>query len=73
MKRGNLWGGDALKVAKPVSPPHTPPLRARCCSALWWAEGYWRGDGCEVELMGDGKAARGAGLFPGMGGNWSEE
>lgn len=29
------WGGEALGVAKPVSPPHTPPLRARRCATPW--------------------------------------
>ena len=34
-KRGKPWGGEALEVAKPVSPPHTPPLRARRCATSW--------------------------------------
>lgn len=34
-KRGNSWGGEALGVAKPVSPPHTPPFRARHCATPW--------------------------------------
>ena len=34
-KRGKPWGGEALEVAKPVSPPHTPPLRARRCATPW--------------------------------------
>lgn len=34
-KRGNSRGGEALGVAKPVSPPHTPPLRARRCATPW--------------------------------------
>ena len=34
-KRGNSRGGEALGVAKPVSPPHTPPLRARHCATSW--------------------------------------
>lgn len=34
-KRGNSWGGEALGVAKPVSPPHTPPFRARRCATPW--------------------------------------
>ena len=45
LSSGNLRGGEALKVAKAVSPPRAPPLRPRN-----WAYGIgndtpWRGNG----------------------------
>ena len=79
-KWGNSRGGEALGVAKPVSPPHTPPLRARRCDALWKVLIYRLSPVCccigSVRLSRffvspDGKAARAAGLFPVFGGSRS--
>ena len=81
-KRGNSWGGEALGVAKPVSPPHTPPLRARRCATPWRVLIYRLSPVCcclggvrlsRFFVPPDGKAARAAGLFPGIwqiGGVW---
>ena len=74
-KWGNSRGGEALGVAKPVSPPHTPPLRARRCATPWRVLIYRLSPVCccigSVRLSRffvppDGKAARAAGLFPGI-------
>ena len=81
-KRGKPWGGEALEVAKPVSPPHTPPLRARRCVTPWRVLIYRLSPVCcciggvrlsRFFVPPDGKAARAAGLFPGIwqiGGVW---
>ena len=74
-KRGKPWGGEALEVAKPVSPPHTPPLRARRCATPWRVLIYRLSPVCcciggvrlsRFFVPPDGKAARAAGLFPGI-------
>ena len=74
-KRGNSRGGEALGVAKPVSPPHTPPLRARRCATPWrmliyrLSPVYCCIGGVRLSrffVPPDGKAARAAGLFPGI-------
>lgn len=79
-KRGNSRGGEALGVAKPVSPPHTPPLRARHCVTPWRMLIYRLSPVCcciggvrraDFFVPPDGKAARAAGLFPVVNGSGS--